>query len=163
VLKHTCIAASSRSAVQIFTEAKDLMPGGVNSPVRAFNSVGGQPVVFDRVKGALVYDVDGNEYIDYVGTWGPAIVGHANVEVLDAIKSQLDKGARVPCPLICRDTVIDSICSVVCAAAGVAASLRADRASYWVSSACVQQRGCAKGHSSRKATSPRCHIARARR
>ena len=69
------------------------MPGGVNSPVRAFNSVGGQPVVFDRVKGACAYDVDGNEYIDYVGTWGPAIVGHANDEVTEALKAQVDKGA----------------------------------------------------------------------
>lgn len=87
--------------VQIFKEAQDLMPGGVNSPVRAFKSVGGLPVVFDRVKGAKVFDVDGNEYIDYVGTWGPAIVGHANDEVLDAIKAQLDKGTSygAPCAL----------------------------------------------------------------
>lgn len=77
------------------------MPGGVNSPVRAFKSVGGLPVVFDRVKGAKVFDVDGNEYVDYVGTWGPAIVGHANDEVLDAIKAQLDKGTSygAPCAL----------------------------------------------------------------
>jgi glutamate-1-semialdehyde 2,1-aminomutase len=77
------------------------MPGGVNSPVRAFNSVGGQPIVFERVKGANVYDVDGNEYIDYVGTWGPAIVGHANDEVMAAIKAQLEKGTSygAPCEL----------------------------------------------------------------
>ena len=91
----------TRGAVQIFTEAKDLLPGGVNSPVRAFNSVGGQPIVFDKVKGATITDVDGNEYIDYVGTWGPAIVGHANDEVLEAVKAQLDKGASygAPCEL----------------------------------------------------------------
>ena len=57
------------------------MPGGVNSPVRAFKSVGGQPIVFDRVKGSHAWDVDGNEYVDYVGTWGPAIIGHADDEV----------------------------------------------------------------------------------
>ena len=57
------------------------MPGGVSSPVRAFKSVGGNPVVFDRVKGAYAWDVDGNQYIDYVGTWGPAICGHAHDEV----------------------------------------------------------------------------------
>lgn len=51
------------------------MPGGVNSPVRAFKSVGGQPIVFDRVKGSKAWDVDGNEYVDYVGSWGPAIIG----------------------------------------------------------------------------------------
>jgi glutamate-1-semialdehyde 2,1-aminomutase len=54
------------------------MPGGVNSPVRAFKSVGGQPIVFDSVKGSHMWDVDGNEYIDYVGSWGPAIIGHAD-------------------------------------------------------------------------------------
>ena len=53
------------------------MPGGVNSPVRAFKSVGGQPIIFDSVKGSHIWDVDGNEYIDYVGTWGPSIIGHA--------------------------------------------------------------------------------------
>ena len=52
-------------------EARKVMPGGVSSPVRAFKSVGGEPVVFDRVKGSKAYDVDGNEYVDYVGTWGP--------------------------------------------------------------------------------------------
>ena len=61
-------------------EAKNLLPGGVNSPVRAFRSVGGQPIVFDRVKGAYAFDVDGNKYVDYVGSWGPAICGHSNDE-----------------------------------------------------------------------------------
>lgn len=58
------------------------MPGGVNSPVRAFKSVGGQPIVMDSVKGSHMWDIDGNEYIDYVGSWGPAIIGHADDEVL---------------------------------------------------------------------------------
>ena len=57
------------------------MPGGVNSPVRAFKSVGGQPIVMDSVKGSHMWDIDGNEYIDYVGSWGPAIIGHADDEV----------------------------------------------------------------------------------
>lgn len=57
------------------------MPGGVNSPVRAFRSVGGQPIVIDSVKGSHMWDIDGNEYIDYVGSWGPAIIGHADDEV----------------------------------------------------------------------------------
>ena len=68
------------------------MPGGVSSPVRAFKSVGGNPVVFDRVKGAYAWDVDDNKYIDYVGTWGPAILGHADDDVLDAVKKTMDKG-----------------------------------------------------------------------
>jgi len=65
-------------SVAIMKEARDLMPGGVNSPVRAFSSVGGTPIVFDRVKGSHIWDVDNNEYIDYVGSWGTGIVGHAN-------------------------------------------------------------------------------------
>jgi len=76
-----------------------LMPGGVSSPVRAFKSVGGNPVVFDRVKGAYAWDVDDNEYVDYVGTWGPAILGHADDEVLDAVKSTMDKG-KTSCKLL---------------------------------------------------------------
>ncbi|KAL1503524.1 hypothetical protein AB1Y20_012004 [Prymnesium parvum] len=85
----------------LMEEARKIMPGGVSSPVRAFKSVGGDPVVFDRVKGAYAWDVDGNEYIDYVGTWGPAIVGHADDRVLDAIKKTMDKGTSfgAPCAL----------------------------------------------------------------
>lgn len=86
---------------EIFAEAQTLMPGGVSSPVRAFKSVGGNPIVFDSVKGAYAFDVDGNKYIDYVGTWGPAILGHADDDVIAAVKSTLDKGASfgAPCPL----------------------------------------------------------------
>jgi len=77
------------------------MPGGVSSPVRAFKSVGGNPVVFDKVKGAYAWDVDGNKYIDYVGTWGPAILGHADDDVLAAIQETMQKGTSfgAPCPL----------------------------------------------------------------
>jgi len=86
---------------EIFTEAQDLMPGGVSSPVRAFKSVGGNPVVFDRVKGAYAWDVDENKYIDYVGTWGPAILGHADDDVLAAVSKTMAKGTSfgAPCPL----------------------------------------------------------------
>ena len=71
---------------QVFARAQSLMPGGVSSPVRAFKSVGGDPVVFDRVSGAYAWDVDGNQYIDYIGSWGPAIVGHAHPEVIEALR-----------------------------------------------------------------------------
>eukprot|EP00930_Biecheleria_cincta_P054757 TRINITY_DN4114_c0_g1_i2.p1 TRINITY_DN4114_c0_g1~~TRINITY_DN4114_c0_g1_i2.p1 ORF type:complete len:519 (+),score=126.56 TRINITY_DN4114_c0_g1_i2:63-1619(+) len=85
----------------IFNEAKTIMPGGVSSPVRAFKSVGGNPVVFDRVKGAYAWDVDNNKYIDYVGTWGPAIIGHADDTVLKALAAQMEKGTSfgAPCAL----------------------------------------------------------------
>ncbi|MCU0530449.1 MAG: aminotransferase class III-fold pyridoxal phosphate-dependent enzyme, partial [Cyanobium sp. Prado107] len=66
----------------LFSAAQKLMPGGVSSPVRAFRSVGGNPIVFERVKGAYAWDVDGNRYIDYIGSWGPAICGHSHPEVI---------------------------------------------------------------------------------
>ena len=92
------------------------MPGGVSSPVRAFKSVGGQPIVFDRVNGAYIWDVDGNKYIDYVGTWGPAICGHAHPEVISALHTALDKGTSfgAPCVLenILAEMVIDAVPSV---------------------------------------------------
>jgi glutamate-1-semialdehyde 2,1-aminomutase len=101
---------------EIFAAAKKLMPGGVNSPVRAFKSVGGQPIVFDRVKDAYVWDVDGNQYIDYVGSWGPAICGHAHPEVIAALHSALDKGTSfgAPCYLenVLAQMVIDAVPSV---------------------------------------------------
>lgn len=91
----------TRKSEQIFKEAQDLLPGGVNSPVRAFKSVGGNPIVFESVKGPYAFDVDGNKYIDYIGSWGPAIVGAADDEVNAALKAQIDKGTSygAPCEL----------------------------------------------------------------
>ena len=92
------------------------MPGGVSSPVRAFKSVGGQPIVFDRVQGAYIWDVDGNQYIDYVGTWGPAICGHAHPEVLNGLKEVLEKGTSFGAPCVLENTlakmVIDAVPSI---------------------------------------------------
>ena len=92
------------------------MPGGVSSPVRAFKSVGGEPIVFERVKGAYAWDVDGNKYIDYVGSWGPAIVGHAHDEVLESVKETMMKGTSfgAPGPLENKlaKMVIDAVPSV---------------------------------------------------
>lgn len=92
------------------------MPGGVSSPVRAFKSVGGQPIVFDQVKGAYIWDVDGNQYIDYVGTWGPAICGHAHPDVIKALHEALEKGTSfgAPCVLenVLAEMVIDAVPSI---------------------------------------------------
>jgi len=77
---------------QLFAEAQKHMPGGVNSPVRAFKSVGGDPLYISRAKGSKIYDVDGNELIDYIGSWGPMILGHADDRVIDAIKAAADDG-----------------------------------------------------------------------
>lgn len=101
---------------EIFAAAQNLMPGGVSSPVRAFKSVGGQPIVFDRVNGAYIWDIDGNKYIDYVGTWGPAICGHAHPEVISALHTALEKGTSfgAPCVLenVLAEMVIDAVPSV---------------------------------------------------
>jgi len=101
---------------EIFTEAQDLLPGGVNSPVRAFKSVGGQPIVFQRVKDAYAWDEDGNKYIDYVGSWGPAICGHANDTVNAALVKQLELGTSFGAPCALENElakmVIDAVPSV---------------------------------------------------
>lgn len=76
---------------ELFREAQKHMPGGVNSPVRAFKSVGRDPLFISRAKGSKIYDADGNEYIDYIGSWGPMILGHANVRVTNAIKTATDQ------------------------------------------------------------------------
>ncbi|MEO7677061.1 MAG: aminotransferase class III-fold pyridoxal phosphate-dependent enzyme, partial [Verrucomicrobiota bacterium] len=86
---------------KLFAEALKYIPGGVNSPVRAFRAVGGQPFFVNRAKGAKVFDVDGNEYIDYVGTWGPAILGHAHPKIISAIQQAAEHGTSfgIPNPL----------------------------------------------------------------
>ena len=76
----------------LFARAVQVMPGGVNSPVRAFRSVGTDPLFIERAKGNRIYDVDGNEYIDFVGSWGPMILGHADPEVLEALASRMQNG-----------------------------------------------------------------------
>lgn len=89
-----------QGSVQAFEEAKRYMPGGVNSPVRAFRSVGGQPVFIAKGQGAYVWDIDDNRYIDYVGSWGPLILGHAHPEVVRAITEQAAIGTSYGAPTL---------------------------------------------------------------
>ncbi len=83
---------------ELFAESLNHIPGGVNSPVRAFRGVGGQPFFAERAAGSHVWDVDGNEYIDYVGTWGPAILGHANPSIIEAVKKAVERGTSFGIP-----------------------------------------------------------------
>ena len=83
---------------QAFAKAKQVIPGGVNSPVRAFKSVGRDPVFIERAKGAYLWDIDGNRYLDYVGSWGPLIVGHAHPEVVESIKRAAELGTSFGAP-----------------------------------------------------------------
>ena len=87
-----------RKSEQLFAESLNHIPGGVNSPVRAFRGVGGQPFFAERASGAHVWDVDGNEYIDYVGTWGPAILGHAHPAVVQAVQAAAERGTSFGIP-----------------------------------------------------------------
>src|SRR5437870_813624 len=82
----------------LFTEALKYIPGGVNSPVRAFRAVGGQPFFVNKAKGAQVWDVDGNEYIDYVCTWGPAVLGHAHPKIIKAVQQAAEHGTSFGIP-----------------------------------------------------------------
>jgi len=82
----------------LFARAQQLMPGGVNSPARAFGAVGGTPIVFERADGSSLYDVDGNRYIDYIGSWGPMILGHRHPAVLEALESALARGTSFGAP-----------------------------------------------------------------
>ena len=106
-------AFSTTRSQEIFSDALKLMPGGVSSPVRAFRSVGGQPIVFDRVKGAYAWDVDGNRYIDYVGSWGPAICGHAHPEVIAALHDALEKGTSFGAPCLLENQLAELVIEAV--------------------------------------------------
>ena len=98
---------------QVFSSAQELMPGGVSSPVRAFKSVNGQPIVFDRVKGPFAWDIDGNRYIDYIGSWGPAICGHAHPEVISALQTALEKGTSFGAPCELENTLAEMVIEAV--------------------------------------------------
>src|SRR6059058_1250042 len=98
---------------QLFGEALNYIPGGVNSPVRAFRGVGGQPFFVDQAKGAYVWDVDGNQYIDYVGTWGPAILGHAHPKIIKAVQSAAESGTSFGIPNPYEVSMAKLICELV--------------------------------------------------
>ncbi|MEW6303007.1 MAG: glutamate-1-semialdehyde 2,1-aminomutase [Verrucomicrobiota bacterium] len=97
----------------LFAEALNCIPGGVNSPVRAFRAVGGKPFFVERAHGAHVFDVDGNEYIDYVGTWGPAILGHAHPRIIQAVKAAADRGTSFGIPNPLEVTMAKLVCQAV--------------------------------------------------
>ena len=88
---------NSRS-VKLFQKANNLIPGGVNSPVRAFKSVGGTPPFIKKANGAFIWDEDGNKYIDYIGSWGPMILGHAHPDVIKAIQETAENGTSFGAP-----------------------------------------------------------------
>src|SRR5512136_790168 len=86
-----------------FHRAKQLMPGGVNSPARAFGGVGGEPIFVDHAAGPYLFDLDGNRYIDYIGSWGPMILGHNHPAVVAAIEAALHRGASFGAPTVAEN------------------------------------------------------------
>ncbi len=104
---------SEQKSVEAFARAKKVIPGGVNSPVRAFKSVGLTPVYMERGAGSRVYDIDGNEYIDYVASWGPLIMGHAHPEVVEAIKRTAEKGTSFGAPTELETLMAELVCERV--------------------------------------------------
>ena len=103
---------NSRSQA-LYQAALPCIPGGVNSPVRAFKSVGGNPLFFDSGQGAMLQDVDGNRYVDYVGAWGPLILGHRDARIIEALQSQLEKGLGYGTSTELEVELAEKICSIV--------------------------------------------------
>src|SRR5258705_5225378 len=104
---------SRKRCEHLFGEALKYIPGGVNSPVRAFRAVGGQPFFVNKAKGARVWDVDGNESFDYVGTWAPAILGHAHPKIIKAVQQAAEHGTSFGIPNPFEVTMAKLICSCV--------------------------------------------------
>ncbi len=140
----------------LFVEAQKFIPGGVNSPVRAFKGVGGDPVFFEKAKGPYVWDVDGRQYIDYVGSWGPMILGHADDEVLAAVKAAAEKGLSFGAPTELEIRMAEKVCELVpsielvrMVSSGTEATMSALRLArgYTGRDKIVKFEGCYHGHS----------------
>lgn len=102
-----------QKSVELFTEAQQFIPGGVNSPVRAFKSVGGNPIYMEKGEGSRLTDVDGNTYIDYIGSWGPLILGHAHPAVLSAIHQVAVLGTSFGAPTARETEMAIQVCEIV--------------------------------------------------
>ena len=146
---------SDRVSQSLYERASAVIPGGVNSPVRAFRAVGGGPVFIDRALGARIFGADGAEYIDYVGSWGPAILGHAHPEVVAAVQKAAEKGLSfgAPTELEVRfaETVIGlypSIQKLRCVSSGTEATMSAIRVArgFTKRDLFVKFEGCYHGH-----------------
>ena len=101
------------SSSELISKAEKVIPGGVNSPVRAFKGVGGTPVFIESSKGPLLFDVEGKEYIDYVGSWGPMIVGHSHPKVLNAVSEAVKKGLSFGTPTAAEVEMAEKVCELI--------------------------------------------------
>ena len=147
--------AGSKSEA-LFKKSKEIMPGGVNSPVRAFQAVNQTPVFIERAKGSKIYDVDGNVYIDYVCSWGPGILGHADSRITSAVKKTCDNGLTFGAPTE-KEYVLASLIQELVPSmemlrlvnSGTEAVMSAIRAARGVTGRdkIIKFRGCYHGHS----------------
>jgi glutamate-1-semialdehyde 2,1-aminomutase len=142
-------------SLQEFKRAQKSIPGGVNSPVRAFKSINGEPVFIEKGKGSKIYDIDGNEYIDFVSSWGPLILGHANEEVVEAIKKAAEKGTSYGAPTILEsamaELIIEMVPSIECVrmvSSGTEATMSAIRLArgFTGREKIIKFEGCYHGH-----------------
>lgn len=140
---------------QLFAAAQKHIPGGVNSPVRAFKSVGGAPVFFKQARGAYLYDTEGREYIDYVGSWGPMILGHAHPEVIKKVQETAANGLSFGAPTEIETQMADKICALIpsidkvrMVSSGTEAAMSAIRLArgYTGRDKIVKFEGCYHGH-----------------
>ncbi|AUA31591.1 glutamate-1-semialdehyde 2,1-aminomutase [Pseudomonas fulva] len=140
----------------LFAQAQKHIPGGVNSPVRAFKSVGGTPLFFKHAEGAYVVDEDDKRYVDYVGSWGPMILGHGHPDVLDSVRRQLEHGLSYGAPTAMETEMADLVCSLVpsmemvrMVSSGTEATMSAIRLArgYTGRDAIIKFEGCYHGHS----------------
>ena len=141
---------------QLFKQASKHIPGGVNSPVRAFNGVGGTPAFIEKAKGAYLYDVDGKRYVDYVGSWGPMILGHAHPDIIAAVQKAAEDGLSFGAPTVYETTLADIICEIMPSIemvrmtnSGTEATMTAIRLArgYTGRDKIVKFEGCYHGHS----------------
>ncbi len=144
------------SSKDLFIQAQKHIPGGVNSPVRAFKGVGGDPVFVDHADGAYIFDPNGTRYIDYVGSWGPMILGHAHPEVIKAVQSVIGKGLSFGAPTESETAMADLVCKLVpsmdmvrMVSSGTEATMSAIRLArgYTGRDKIIKFEGCYHGHS----------------
>ena len=140
---------------QLFDQAQQHIPGGVNSPVRAFTGVGGTPRFIEKAKGAYTYDADGQRYIDYVGSWGPMILGHAHPDVIQAVKDAADNGLSFGAPTAIETQMANKVCELVpsmdmvrMVSSGTEATMSAVRLArgYTGRDTIIKFEGCYHGH-----------------
>jgi len=143
-------------SARAFTEAENFLPGGVNSPVRAFSGAGLSPLFIERASGSKIYDIDGNEYIDYVGSWGPMLLGHAHPKVVKAVRDAAKKGTSFGAPTLAETALakkiiaaFDSIVKVRLVNSGTEAVMTAVRLAraYTRKDLIIKMAGCYHGHS----------------